>query len=72
MKLNFLALLVIIISFTSFAQDKQQIKNNKNQVTTLYFIRHAEKDRTDKTNKDPHLTDTGQARGTSHVTPCRH
>ena len=62
MKLNFLALLVIIISFTSFAQDKQQIKNNKNQVTTLYFIRHAEKDRTDKTNKDPHLIDTGQAR----------
>ena len=62
MKLNFLALLVIIISFTSFAQDKQQINNNKNQVTTLYFIRHAEKDRTDKTNRDPHLTDTGQAR----------
>jgi len=30
--------------------------------TTYYFIRHAEKDRTDKTNKNPHLTDKGKSR----------
>jgi broad specificity phosphatase PhoE len=30
--------------------------------TTYYFIRHAEKDRTDSTNANPHLTDIGKLR----------
>ncbi|WP_400079375.1 histidine phosphatase family protein [Winogradskyella sp. R77965] len=30
--------------------------------TTYYLIRHAEKDRSDKTNRDPHLTETGLKR----------
>lgn len=30
--------------------------------TTYYLIRHAEKDRTDENNRNPHLTDAGKAR----------
>ena len=32
------------------------------EVTTYYFIRHAEKDRSDSTNQDPHLTEIGKRR----------
>ena len=32
------------------------------EVTTYYLIRHAEKDRTDPSNRDPHLTVAGQER----------
>ena len=35
------------------------------EVTTYYLIRHAEKVRTDKTNRDPHLTVEGQQRAQS-------
>ena len=31
-------------------------------VSTFYFIRHAEKDRSDKTNRNPELTDVGHQR----------
>lgn len=36
--------------------------SSENITTTYYFIRHAEKDRTDPSDKDPHLTDIGNAR----------
>ena len=32
------------------------------EVTTYYLIRHAEKDLSDKSNRDPHLTEIGKAR----------
>jgi len=32
------------------------------QPTTYYLIRHAEKDRSDKTNRNPHLTEAGKKR----------
>ncbi len=32
------------------------------KTTTYYLIRHAEKDRSDKTNRDPHLTEAGLKR----------
>ena len=32
------------------------------EVTTYYFIRHAEKDRSDSANQDPHLTEMGKSR----------
>lgn len=32
------------------------------KTSTFYFIRHAEKDRSDKTNKDPHLVQSGLMR----------
>tara|TARA_R110000850_G_scaffold167924_3_gene292956 strand:- start:6 stop:524 length:519 start_codon:yes stop_codon:yes gene_type:complete len=34
-------------------------KPNDTMLTTLYFIRHAEKDRSNPENKNPHLTTTG-------------
>ncbi len=34
-------------------------KSNDTMLTTLYFIRHAEKDRSNPENKNPHLTTTG-------------
>lgn len=34
----------------------------KEDVSTYYLIRHAEKDRTDKTNKNPNLNDAGLVR----------
>lgn len=48
----------MLLSLPSFAQDEQ--KNN--EATTYYFIRHAEKDRSDKTNKDPNLMQKGLLR----------
>jgi len=51
-------LLLIVLAFstiTSFAQEKEE-------VTTYYLIRHAEKNRTDKNDRNPHLTYKGDKR----------
>lgn len=37
-------------------------KETEVTTTTYYLIRHAEKDRSDKTNRDPHLTEAGLER----------
>lgn len=37
-------------------------KEDTQSITTLYFIRHAEKDRSDTNNKNPHLTKIGKQR----------
>ena len=51
---NFLFLIVFTFSlFTSCNSDK---------TTTYYLIRHAEKDRTDKSNRNPNLNKSGQER----------
>ncbi|XLS30922.1 SixA phosphatase family protein [Flavobacteriaceae bacterium M23B6Z8] len=53
-----LLLFAAIISFhTGFSQEDQN-----NEVTTYYLIRHAEKDRSDSSNKNPNLTQEGMAR----------
>ena len=39
-----------------------QKEEAKKQTTTYYFIRHSEKDRSDKTNRNPHLTEKGLKR----------
>lgn len=38
------------------------------EVTTYYFIRHAEKDRSDAANKNPNLTDQGKKRAQDWAT----
>lgn len=38
------------------------------KTTTYYLIRHAEKDKTDKNNKDPHLTKAGKKRANKWAT----
>jgi len=60
MKKLILVLFVAFIAFPTFAQDaKTETKAN---TTTYYLIRHAEKNRSDKTNRDPHLTEAGNKR----------
>ncbi|WP_299528073.1 histidine phosphatase family protein, partial [uncultured Lutibacter sp.] len=39
-----------------------KVNAQESEITTYYFIRHAEKERTDKTNENPNLTENGQQR----------
>lgn len=59
-----LLLLPFIILLTSCSEEK---KNDMQEtpITTYYLIRHAEKDRTDSTNRDPELTEAGRKRAES-------
>jgi broad specificity phosphatase PhoE len=59
LKLLFLTLALII---SSCNQPKNQSKSEDNITSTYYFIRHAEKDRTDSLNQNPHLTEKGLLR----------
>ena len=54
----FLVLAVILSTLVSCAQEK----DTGNETTIYYFIRHAEKDRSDPKNNDPHLTEQGKKR----------
>ncbi|TVZ28011.1 histidine phosphatase superfamily protein (branch 1) [Gillisia sp. Hel_I_86] len=62
--------LILTIVLSTFSINKaNKIENketssleNHNEVTTYYLIRHAEKDRSDTTKKDPLLTDQGTER----------
>jgi len=58
-------LLILLLSVTTVFQLQSQeaeTKDTSATTTTYYLIRHAEKDRTDKTNRDPHLTESGNQR----------
>lgn len=50
-----------VFSLSSYAQETQE-DQKKPEVTTYYFIRHAEKQRQDKTDRDPSLTFDGYKR----------
>lgn len=54
MRKYYLLFIVALLSFSTFSQE--------NEKSTYYLIRHAEKDRSDKTNKDPNLTKEGKKR----------
>ncbi len=54
MKRYFLVLILTIFTLGTFAQETS--------TSTYYLIRHAEKDRSDTTNKNPDLTKEGQER----------
>lgn len=60
MKSTFLIAMTLICFSNSYSQEKD--KNDSKSITTYYFIRHAEKDRTDPSDKNPHLTEIGNAR----------
>ncbi|MDG4717235.1 MULTISPECIES: phosphoglycerate mutase family protein [Winogradskyella] len=51
--------LLLLVSVNIFAQETQ---NNIPETTTYYLIRHAEKDKSDKADKNPHLTEAGKKR----------
>ncbi|KAA1247105.1 histidine phosphatase family protein [Aquimarina sp. RZ0] len=48
---------ICALSFSGFAQE-----TSDNQETTYFFIRHAEKELGDPTNRNPNLTETGRNR----------
>ncbi|WP_299392445.1 phosphoglycerate mutase family protein [uncultured Gelidibacter sp.] len=52
----------IIVCFTLFSLNSFSQSKSATETTTYYFIRHAEKDRSDTSEKDPHLTEVGHQR----------
>lgn len=54
---HLVVLIIFLLTVSSFSQNDPE-----SSTSTYYFIRHAEKDRTDKTNRDPHLTAEGKLR----------
>ena len=54
---NFIILFCLFVSLSIEAQTEK-----KSDCTKVYLIRHAEKDRTDKTNSNPHLNSLGTKR----------
>ncbi|MBN4084738.1 histidine phosphatase family protein [Flavobacteriaceae bacterium AH-315-B10] len=59
MKHLFTLILTILIISPTFSQETIEVKENTLETTTYYFIRHAEKDRSDVTNKNPNLIQKG-------------
>ena len=49
--------LTLLFAIPTFSQEESPIEKTK--TTTYYFIRHAEKNRSDKTNKNPNLIQKG-------------
>lgn len=59
MKLVACFTMLLLMTVTSFSQEK---KNMNPEVTTYYFIRHAEKDRSNPSEQNPHLNEAGKQR----------
>lgn len=65
MRFIYLILFVCIFSFSSCVtttSEPTEVSTQEVVTTTYYFIRHAEKDRSDPENKNPELTEGGQER----------
>ena len=56
---NTLILTVLLTSLTFAQEEVLDIIENSSETTTYYFIRHAEKDRSDANNKNPNLIQKG-------------
>lgn len=63
---------LIIICFALFSVNLFAQKQQSSELTTYYFIRHAEKDRSNPSEKDPHLTDKGHIRAQSWTSILQH
>ena len=59
---NFLLFLVLLTCFWSCKEDAETAEESTTTVSTFYFIRHAEKDRSNPTNNDPELNQKGLGR----------
>jgi len=55
MKNLFIILLISTLSFPGFSQETEV----ESKTSTYYFIRHAEKNKDDASNRDPHLIEKG-------------
>ncbi|MCO4821261.1 MAG: histidine phosphatase family protein [Flavobacteriaceae bacterium] len=58
MKSYFILFFALVFTLPSFAQNAEATA----ETSTFYFIRHAEKDRSDASNKNPNLTQAGVLR----------
>lgn len=67
MKRYLIIVCIVISSINAFAQNVQP-----HEVTTYYFIRHAEKDRSNTSETDPHLTDQGLIRAENWSNILKH
>lgn len=60
MKYIFTLLLTVLFTLPTFSQDEiVDTTEHPTEITTYYFMRHAEKNRSDANNKDPHLIQKG-------------
>ncbi len=59
MKTIFTLILTVLLVLPAFSQENIEAKENSVNTTTYYFIRHAEKDRSDASNKNPNLMQKG-------------
>ncbi|MGY5850246.1 SixA phosphatase family protein [Salegentibacter sp. F14] len=59
---HILLLLLLLLSGCQFKKEDASQQRKASQVTTYYFIRHAEKDTLNPQNDDPELTQAGRAR----------
>ncbi len=55
-------MLSLFLAIHCFAQEEKKEETKETTTTVYYLIRHAEKDRSDKSNKDPELTKDGHNR----------
>lgn len=62
--LKILLTTILLISFTGCKEDKPLVETTpkKSVISTFYFIRHGEKDRSNPDNKDPELNQDGLGR----------
>jgi 2,3-bisphosphoglycerate-dependent phosphoglycerate mutase len=62
-------LLVLLIIIVACGQNHTKKTNPEttSEITTYYLIRHAEKDHSDPTNRDPYLTEEGKKRAKNWV-----
>lgn len=61
-------ILLFILTACSDSRKKQETVLEDLSTTTYYLIRHAEKDRSDPTDKNPHLTEEGVLRARNWAT----
>ncbi len=57
-----IVVLVFVFALASCISQEKSSESNTKIVSTYYFIRHAEKDRSDASNKNPHLLEIGKLR----------
>ena len=53
---------ILLVMISSCNKEKKVEESLELVTSTYYFIRHAEKDRNDPSDKNPHLTETGKTR----------
>jgi broad specificity phosphatase PhoE len=68
MKSYFLLIIALAVTLPACSQDT----NTTGETTTFYFIRHAEKDRSDKTNRNPNLNQQGLLRAAKWSIALQH